>query len=119
MTNKQLYIRLFNKSTEVQKNIDSDFIKIVVFFNEKLRFKCKYICMCFKRIQMADERYKIQFKEELQNLKIKIVQRAQDKLDATVREIEESERQKRLGPGGLDPVEVYESLPSVNSFLLE
>ncbi|XKL61744.1 hypothetical protein PGB90_001577 [Kerria lacca] len=66
----------------------------------------------FTRIQMADERYKIQFKEELQNLKIKIVQRAQDKLDATVREIEESERQKRLGPGGLDPVEVYESLPS-------
>lgn len=32
-----------------------------------------------------------------------------------MKEYEEEERQKRLGPGGLDPVEVYESLPSVSS----
>jgi len=29
-------------------------------------------------------------------------------------EAEEEERQKRLGPGGLDPVEVFESLPEVS-----
>lgn len=32
-----------------------------------------------------------------------------------MKEYEEEERQKRLGPGGLDPVEVYESLPLVSS----
>lgn len=32
-----------------------------------------------------------------------------------MKEYEEEERQKRLGPGGLDPVEVYESLPAVSS----
>lgn len=32
-----------------------------------------------------------------------------------MKELEEEERQKRLGPGGLDPVEVYESLPTVSS----
>lgn len=31
-----------------------------------------------------------------------------------MKEYEEEERQKRLGPGGLDPVEVYESLPPVS-----
>ncbi len=29
-----------------------------------------------------------------------------------MKEAEEEERTKRLGPGGLDPVEVFESLPS-------
>lgn len=29
-----------------------------------------------------------------------------------MKELEEEEREKRLGPGGLDPVEVYESLPA-------
>lgn len=32
-----------------------------------------------------------------------------------MKEYEEEERQKRVGPGGLDPVEVYESLPTVSS----
>ena len=32
-------------------------------------------------------------------------------MDAAVAEYEEEEKQKRLGPGGLDPVEVFESLP--------
>ncbi len=63
---------------------------------------------------MADEQYKIEFDDELRNFKTKIVRRAQDKLDAAIKEIEESEKQKRLGPGGLDPVEVYESLPPVS-----
>lgn len=43
------------------------------------------------------------------------MRRAQEKLDAALKEIEETEKQKRLGPGGLDPVEVYESLPPVST----
>jgi len=27
----------------------------------------------------------------------------------------QEEREKRLGPGGLDPIEVYESLPQVSA----
>ena len=30
---------------------------------------------------------------------------------------EELDRQARLGPGGLDPVEVFESLPDVSTYL--
>lgn len=33
-----------------------------------------------------------------------------------MKEVEEEQRLKRLGPGGLDPVEVYQSLPKVNAF---
>ncbi|XP_065224585.1 hsp90 co-chaperone Cdc37 [Planococcus citri] len=65
----------------------------------------------FSRIQLADEQYKAEFQQELTSFRARIVQRAQEKLDAALQEIEEKEREKRLGPGGLDPVEVYESLP--------
>lgn len=34
-----------------------------------------------------------------------------------MKELEEEERQKRVGPGGLDPVEVYQSLPKVNTHM--
>lgn len=30
-----------------------------------------------------------------------------------MKELEEEDRQERLGPGGLDPAEVYQSLPEV------
>lgn len=33
--------------------------------------------------------------------------------EAALKEAEEEERQARLGPGGLDPIEVLESLPEV------
>jgi len=35
-------------------------------------------------------------------------------MEGAMKELVEEERQKRLGPGDLDPVEVYESLPRVN-----
>lgn len=41
--------------------------------------------------------------------------RAKIRIEKAMKEYEEEERQKRLGPGGLDPVEVYESLPSVRT----
>ena len=36
------------------------------------------------------------------------------RMESAMKELKEEERQKRLGPGGLDPAEVYKSLPKVN-----
>jgi len=58
----------------------------------------------FTKIQIADPEYKKAFDDELVAFKKRIRTRAVEK-------IEEMERQERLGPGGLDPVEVMESLP--------
>ncbi|XP_075530699.1 cell division cycle protein 37 isoform X1 [Dermacentor variabilis] len=73
----------------------------------------------FTRIQMADQQYKDAFEDELKGFKERVQLRAREKLEEVVKEIEEvsvseceeEERQERLGPGGLDPVEVFESLP--------
>lgn len=45
--------------------------------------------------------------------KERIRKRADEKLSIAKAELEEEERNARLGPGGLDPVEVFESLPEV------
>lgn len=45
--------------------------------------------------------------------KERIRKRAEEKLRIAQAEIEEEERKARLGPGGLDPVEVFENLPDV------
>jgi len=55
--------------------------------------------------------YKNSFDDELRAFKDRIRKRAVEKVADAVREAEEEERQARLGPGGLDPVEVFESLP--------
>eukprot|EP00118_Oscarella_pearsei_P017641 m.176762 g.176762 ORF g.176762 m.176762 type:complete len:368 (+) comp39146_c1_seq1:1942-3045(+) len=65
----------------------------------------------FKRIKMADKQYVEAMDDEHQALIGRVEERAKIRLKAIEEEIEEEERQKRLGPGGLDPVEVYESLP--------
>ncbi|KAL1460794.1 hypothetical protein WDU94_012741 [Cyamophila willieti] len=67
----------------------------------------------FSKIQIAEPDYKASFDEELRSFKERIRNRAKEKLDEALKEVEEEERQKRLGPGGLDPVEVFESLPDV------
>ena len=75
---------------------------------------------CFSnRIQKADVEYRKGFEDELQAFKERIRRRAKEKLDAAIAEAEEEERQKRLGPGGLDPVEVFESLPEVSNIFNE
>ena len=56
------------------------------------------------------------FNDELESFKERVRGRAKDRIERAMKEYEEEERQKRLGPGGLDPVEVYESLPSVSNF---
>lgn len=53
------------------------------------------------------------FEEELTAFKARIRDRARVKLTEAMQQYEEEERQKRLGPGGLDPYEVIETLPEV------
>ena len=53
----------------------------------------------------------------MEAFKDRIRKRAIEKLKEQIEEAkkeEEIERQARLGPGGLDPVEVFESLPDVS-----
>jgi cell division cycle protein 37 len=65
----------------------------------------------FTKMQTTNQEYKEGFFEELSSFKERIRRRAKEKLEAAMKEAEEEERQKRLGPGGLDPVEIFESLP--------
>ncbi|XP_045472535.1 hsp90 co-chaperone Cdc37 [Harmonia axyridis] len=65
----------------------------------------------FTKIQVAEKEYKASFDDELRQFKERIQKRAAEKLEQAIKEAEEEERQKRLGPGGLDPVEVFDSLP--------
>ncbi|KAG0443930.1 hypothetical protein HPB47_014376 [Ixodes persulcatus] len=67
----------------------------------------------FTRIQTADQQYKDAFEDELRGFKERVRLRAQEKVEEAVKEMEEKEREERLGPGGLDPVEVFETLPEV------
>ncbi|XP_022118220.1 hsp90 co-chaperone Cdc37 [Pieris rapae] len=65
----------------------------------------------FTRIQVAEKTYKDTFDDECEQFKARIKKRAAEKIQEAIREQEEEERKARLGPGGLDPVEVYEELP--------
>ncbi|XP_048378114.1 hsp90 co-chaperone Cdc37 isoform X1 [Stegostoma tigrinum] len=65
----------------------------------------------FAKIKTADKQYVEAFNDELGSFKERVKGRAQARIEKAMKEYEEEERQKRLGPGGLDPVEVYESLP--------
>lgn len=67
----------------------------------------------FSRIQIAEVEYKNSFEEELRAFKDRIRKRALEKIADAVREAEEEEKLARLGPGGLDPVEVFDALPEV------
>lgn len=72
----------------------------------------------FERIQVAEVGYKAHFDDEVKSFKERIKKRAAEKLEEALAEQEEEERQARLGPGGLDPVEVFESLPEVTTVYL-
>ncbi|XP_064293391.1 hsp90 co-chaperone Cdc37 [Phalacrocorax carbo] len=65
----------------------------------------------FTKIKTADQQYMEGFNDELEAFKERVRGRAKIRIEKAMKEYEEEERQKRLGPGGLDPVEVYESLP--------
>lgn len=61
----------------------------------------------FTKIQVADQEYRDAFYSELEAFKLRIVKRAKEKIEEAM----EEERQERMGPGGLDPADVFESLP--------
>ncbi|XP_054000746.1 hsp90 co-chaperone Cdc37 [Hylaeus anthracinus] len=65
----------------------------------------------FSRIQIAEVEYKNSFDDEIRAFKDRIRKRAVEKVAEALKEVEEEERKARLGPGGLDPLEVFESLP--------
>ena len=67
----------------------------------------------FTRIQIAEEAYKNSFDDELRAFKDRIRKRAAEKVEEAIKEAAEEERKARLGPGGLDPVEIFETLPEV------
>ena len=76
----------------------------------------QFFVLC--RIQIADVDYKKAFEDELRAFKDRIRRRAEEKIREQVEEAkleEEEERKARLGPGGLDPVEVFENLPDVSN----
>jgi len=66
----------------------------------------------FQKMRKNDEQYKTGFQEELTAFIGRVKDRAQARIDKAMKEYEEEEREKRMGPGGVDPVEVYESLPT-------
>lgn len=65
----------------------------------------------FQKMRKNDVQYVDGFNDELQSFIGRVKERAQARIDKAMKEYEEEERQKRIGPGGLDPVEVFESLP--------
>ena len=65
----------------------------------------------FTKIQTAAKEYHDAFNDELKGFQERIINRAAEKMEAIIKEVEEEERQNRLGPGGLDPQEVVETLP--------
>lgn len=71
--------------------------------------------------QSADEPYRDAFDRELERLKERVRGCARVRMESAEAELEEEEegRQRRLGPGALDPAEVYRSLPKVRSAFVE
>lgn len=70
----------------------------------------------FERIQTADIEYRRQFDDELVSFIKRIENRAKEKIALALKEQEEEEERERLarlGPGGLDPADVFETLPKV------
>uniref|UniRef100_A0A8C5LXS9 Hsp90 co-chaperone Cdc37 n=1 Tax=Leptobrachium leishanense TaxID=445787 RepID=A0A8C5LXS9_9ANUR len=65
----------------------------------------------FTKIKTADQQYMDAFNDELESFKGRVKERAKIRIEKALKEYEEEEKKKRLGPGGLDPVDVYESLP--------
>lgn len=80
----------------------------------KIKTSCGFRCPP----QTADEPYRDAFHQELESLKERVRACAQARMESAVKELEEEDRQQRLGPGGLDPVEVYQSLPKVGAPVL-
>ncbi|VDO14779.1 unnamed protein product, partial [Brugia timori] len=69
----------------------------------------------FKKFRAADPSYAKMFRQEVDAFCDRLRKRGKDKRDAAIAEYETEEKAKRIAasPGGMDPQEVYESLPEV------
>ncbi|KAK0052591.1 hsp90 co-chaperone Cdc37 [Biomphalaria pfeifferi] len=65
----------------------------------------------FSRIKLGEKQYTDAFNDELEAFRGRIEERAKIRIEEAMKEYEEEERKKRLGPGGLDPEEVMQTLP--------
>ncbi|EPB67222.1 Cdc37 Hsp90 binding domain protein, partial [Ancylostoma ceylanicum] len=67
----------------------------------------------FKKFRAADPQYLKLYTDEVAAFEDRLRRRAKEKRDAALAEYEAEEKEKRIAaaPGGLDPQEVYESLP--------
>ena len=67
------------------------------------------------RITAAEHMYMKMYQEEVESFKERLRKRAKDKREAAIDELEVQEKAKRIAasPGGVDPLEVLESLPEV------
>ncbi|WKX93537.1 hypothetical protein Q1695_011088 [Nippostrongylus brasiliensis] len=68
----------------------------------------------FKKFRSADPQYLKLYTDEVAAFEDRLRRRAKEKRDAALAEYEAEEKEKRIAaaPGGLDPQEVYESLPA-------
>ncbi|EDQ85430.1 uncharacterized protein MONBRDRAFT_11958 [Monosiga brevicollis MX1] len=66
----------------------------------------------FARFATANPEYKDVFEDEISSLIERVKDRAQARLEEAKAKMAEEERAARVGPGGLDPIEVLESLPA-------
>lgn len=69
----------------------------------------------FSKIQNCAPEYREQFESEIEGFKGRIQKRAQEKIAEALAQAEEEEKAERMGPGGLDPADVFETLPDVST----
>ncbi|KAI6196717.1 Hsp90 chaperone protein kinase-targeting subunit [Aphelenchoides besseyi] len=67
----------------------------------------------FKKIRAADESYMKMYHDEVDSFKERLTKRAKTKRELALAEAESEEKTRRIqeSPGGMDPQEVFESLP--------
>lgn len=68
----------------------------------------------YRKFKNPEKEYMVAYEDEVQSLLERVEGRAKARIEAAeeeARQAEEEERKKRLGPGGLDPVDVFEALP--------
>ena len=103
---------------ELMSHVAHQFVCLQYILELAKQFDCdprNCVPIFFSRIQVADAIYKQNFNTEIEDFKARVQKRADEKVAEALREKEEEDRLARIGPGGLDPVEVFESLPEVSN----
>jgi cell division cycle protein 37 len=108
-----LDLQIEDKS-ELMHHISKQVISLQYILELAKQLECdprSCISSFFNRIQVAEREYMSAYEDELKSFRARIQDRARARIEAVMKEVEEEEREKRLGPGGLDPIEVMETLP--------